>query len=273
MVSLRGLTDDDGASLDWRERRCPAAIGVPIAATATFGPGQRLATIAITPTANPARTSPVVVTATVAPGNGYTVGSLATAGVTISPAGTATGTGLTGSYYSGASTTYTDPTNFAGTPATRTDATVDFTWSATTPATKALPTGITGSAFNVRWTGQIQPQYSETYTFEVSAREGCVLAIGGQAIIKNWTSLSAVTSMRGSIALQAGVRYDIQLDYFSKDGLAASQTHLYWYSDSQVRQIVPTERLYPFSLGASAAPPTITSAPTAFAFPRTTVHV
>ncbi len=239
-----------------------------IASTLVMPAGVRTLTVPVHPLANANRKAPVAATLTIAAGTGYTVGGAKTAAVTIEPTGTATGTGLTGAYYNNAATPYASPTNFAAANlvATRTDATVDFRWSTTTPASAALPPGITPSSYCIRWTGQIQPQYSETYFFDVYARQGCVLKIGGQTVINNWTNLGALTHMIGSIALQAGIRYDIQLDYFSNSGTAVSETHLNWYSSSQASQVVPMNRLYPAVTGVTAAPPTITSAPEAFAF-------
>ena len=94
-----------------------------------------------------------------------------------------------------------------------------------------------------------------------------MLKIGGTTVVNNWSSsITTLTHMVGSIALQANIRYDIQLDYFSQSGSAVSETHLNWYSDSQASQVIPTGRLYPTVNGATAAPPTITSAPQAFAY-------
>ncbi|MEO6754712.1 MAG: DUF1800 family protein [Chthoniobacteraceae bacterium] len=50
-------------------------------------------------------------------------------------------------------------------------------WNTGTPdATKIQP-----DTFSVRWTGQVQPQFSEEYTFVVQADDGCALTINGQA--------------------------------------------------------------------------------------------
>ncbi len=49
-------------------------------------------------------------------------------------------------------------------------------WNSGTPdATKIQP-----DTFSVRWTGQLQPQFSEEYTFVVQADDGCALSINGQ---------------------------------------------------------------------------------------------
>ncbi|MBL9114286.1 MAG: DUF1800 family protein [Verrucomicrobiaceae bacterium] len=45
------------------------------------------------------------------------------------------------------------------------------------------------------------------------------------------------------IPVVGGTRYDIELEYFEATGYARSQ--LFWYSASQPRQVIPSERLYP----------------------------
>src|SRR5207247_206677 len=68
-----------------------------------------------------------------------------------------TGTGLNGAYYSN----HTAAIPFTGSPAlVRTDAVVNFNWGTGSPAPS-----ISSNSFTVRWTGSVQPQFSETYTF------------------------------------------------------------------------------------------------------------
>ncbi len=106
----------------------------------------------------------------------------------------------------------------------------------------------------------MQPQYSETYTFDVLSDDGVKLWVNGQLLIDSWVYTSA--DRLANITLQAGVLYDIQIDYFQ--GTGGDQMHLYWYSNSQSKQVIPATRLYP--LAVTAAPPAITSAPTAVGF-------
>ena len=62
----------------------------------------------------------------------------------------------------------------------------------------------------------------------------------------------------GSITLNAGVLYNIKLQYYQATGL--DFVHLNWYSQSQSKQIIPSIRLYPTSSTFASTPPTITSA-------------
>ncbi len=60
------------------------------------------------------------------------------------------------------------------------------------------------------------------------------------------------------VPLQAGVPYDIRLEYY--EGTGNSKVNLSWYSEDQPKQIIPTGRLFPTSGGS---PPSITSATSA----------
>ena len=217
-------------------------------------------TLTVVPLFNQSRQSPGTVTLNALPGGGYEIGSTHSASAVISPAGNTNGTGLTGLYYNGTSKTVTpyQPTVlFAGTPAlTRIDPTLSFNWNSGSPGT-----GVNATYFGVRWQGQVQPQYSETYYFDVVADDGLKLWVNGQLIIDSW-SYTGTGDRLGSIALQAGVLYDIQLDYYQATG--TDQLYLNWYSNSQPKQVIPSNRLYP--LTSTPAAPAIVSAPTAIGF-------
>jgi len=152
---------------------------------------------------------------------------------------TGTGTGLSGDYFSG--TTLTTKV------LTRTDATVDFQWGTTSPAT-----GVPSDNFSVRWTGQISPRFSGTTTFYTSSEDAVRLWVNGQQIVNNWTS-HALTENSGSISLVAGQKYDIKLEYFDTTGSATAR--LSWSSSCETKAIVPQKQLYPAAAagGDSAA--------------------
>ena len=86
-------------------------------------------------------------------------------------------------------------------------------------------------------------------------------------IINNWSYHSVATNT-ASIALNAGVKYSIIVEYFEGGGGAVST--LSWSSPSQVSQIIPTAQLYSVSSCGSGASesvfinvqPTTPSAPT-----------
>lgn len=179
----------------------------------------------------------------------YTLGGITSGSVVINPPGLANGTGLTGKYFNTSSSTYspTQVSIYGGTVAmSRTDATVDFTngvngWGSTGGPTGMSPASAT-TAFSVRWTGQILPQYSETYTIDFRSDDSAKVWVNGQLLIDRWVGQTA-TDYVNTIALTAGVLYDIQIDYWNSSGSA--EARLYWWSPSQTKQIIPQNRLFP----------------------------
>jgi len=152
-----------------------AAEGVdhtPVSRSVTMPAGVSSVTIPITPLANTNLHAPVVVQAQLRDGDGYTVGSSSNASVVIYPSPTAKGTGLLGYYFTNSSANYTNVANFNHTNLflTRLDPTVDFVWGGTNPAPN-----LSNGLYSVRWVGQIQPEYSETYRFDVRSDDGCKL--------------------------------------------------------------------------------------------------
>jgi hypothetical protein len=145
-----------------------------------------------------------------------------------------TGTGLTGQYFA---SDHFEPLKVA-----RTDPTVNFSWGVRSPAS-----GVPGSQFSVRWSGWVQPLYSQTYTFSTRTDDGVRLNVGGQTLINAW-SQHGVQEDSGTIWLVAGQKYWIQMDYIQDGG--AAQAQLLWSSPSQAKQVIPASQLFP----ASAAP-------------------
>ncbi len=98
------------------------------------------------------------------------------------------------------------------------------------------------TAYSIRWTGQILPQYSETYNIDFRSDDGAKVWVNGQLLIDRWVSQGATDGVN-TIALQAGILYDIQIDYYNGSG--AAEAKLYWWSPSQVKEIIPQSRLFP----------------------------
>ena len=106
-----------------------------------------------------------------------------------------------------------------------------------------------GAKYCVRWTGQILPQYSETYSFDFRSGDGAKVWVNGVLLIDKWVTQSTADWVN-TINLQANVLYDIQIDHFNGGG--TGEAHLYWWSPSQPKQIVPQNRLFPAPLSLSA---------------------
>ena len=57
------------------------------------------------------------------------------------------------------------------------------------PAKCAWPDGIAGGqAFSARWTGRVEPRFSEEYTFSVYATGGVRLWVDGELLIDEWAA-------------------------------------------------------------------------------------
>ncbi|WP_181357689.1 PA14 domain-containing protein [Stenomitos frigidus] len=116
------------------------------------------------------------------------------------------------------------------------DPNVNFTWG-----TNAPNSIVPADNFAVRWTGQVQPKYSEAYTFYTRSDDGIRLWVNGQLLIDNWTDHDLIENS-GAITLAAGQAYDIKLEYYDSTGGATSQ--LLWSSPTQAKEIVPASQLF-----------------------------
>ena len=146
------------------------------------------------------------------------------------------GTGLLAAYYSNHFSTNA----YTGAPTlVRTDAVVNFNWGTASPD----PT-ISTDYFTVKWTGSVQPLFSETYTFYTLTDDGVRLWVNGQLLLDHWVNQGG-TEWSGSIPLQAQQLYNLEMDYFENTG--GAQASLSWSSPSTAKAIVPQTQLYPTS--------------------------
>jgi hypothetical protein len=126
---------------------------------------------------------------------------------------------------------------------TRVDPTIDFNWG-----TDAPDPSISLDFFMVRWEGQVQPLYTDTYTFYTTTDDGARLWVNGQQIVDRWQNQAATTAS-GTISLVAGQKYNLVMEYYENTSTASAQ--LSWSSLHQAREIIPSTQLYP-TLGPSA---------------------
>ncbi|HEX4265646.1 MAG TPA: chitobiase/beta-hexosaminidase C-terminal domain-containing protein [Verrucomicrobiae bacterium] len=159
------------------------------------------------------------------------------------------GTGLTGNYWTNTTSAAFTNVNFSAVPTlTRTDAVVNFNWSTNGPT----PT-IGRTNYVVRWTGCVQPQFTEPYTFYTTANAGVRLYVNGRLLIDNWVAQSA-TTRSNTVTLAGQQLYNIQLDYFyGTTNAGGSQVSLSWGGPSTPQAIIPQSQLYPYT----NPPPTI----------------
>jgi hypothetical protein len=229
----------------------------------TLAAGVNSATISLVPLANTNLQAPAIAQVQLLTGANYFLGNPASASVVVYPSPTANGTGLLGQYFTNSSTTYTNVANFNPTNLflTRIDPAVDFTW------TNGLSPNLSNGLYSVRWTGQVEPQYSETYYFDVLSDDGVKLWVNDQLLIDKWQTQNGGTEWTNSITLQGGTRYDLKLEYLQNGSKA--QAHLSWFSADQPKQIIPSNTLFPtnsYGSGSSNAPAVVISALSAFGF-------
>jgi hypothetical protein len=143
--------------------------------------------------------------------------------------GGGTGNGLSAAYYNNM--------DFTGTTVTRVDPTVDFVWGTASP-----DPAIDAETFSVRWTGQVEALFSQTYTFYTQSDDGVRLWVNGVRLVNNWTN-HGTTENSGTIALTAGRRYDIRMEYY--DNTRSATARLLWSSASTPKAVIPTARLFP----------------------------
>ena len=154
------------------------------------------------------------------------------------------GTGLSAQYF--------DSRDFSGSAVSRIDSQVDFAWGSGSPAPTINPDN-----FSARWSGELESRFSETYTLSTVSDDGVRLWLDGQLVIDNWAEHSS-TEDAVSVALQAGRRYVVKLEYFELAGAATAR--FLWASQSQPKQVVPKSQLYP---AAAPPPPPVNTPPTA----------
>jgi len=146
-----------------------------------------------------------------------------------------TGTGLLGAYYGN----HTSASPYTGSPTmTETDAVINFNW------TSGPGGGIAETGFTVKWTGCVQPQYDETYTFYGTTDDGMRVWVNGQELINSWKD-QASTTYQGSIALKSQQLYNIEVDYYQNGGGAVAE--LQWSSPSTPETVIPQSQLYPYT--------------------------
>ena len=143
------------------------------------------------------------------------------------------GAGLTGEYFAFQQATFFNPPTLA-----RMDPTMNFDWTILGPDPL-----VDFDLFTVRWTGSVQPQFNETYTFYATTSDGALLWVNGQLVVNAWMDQPAGTEWRGSIPLTAGQKYSIAMEYYEDSGTPWVQ--LSWSSPSTVKSIIPQSQLYP----------------------------
>lgn len=111
------------------------------------------------------------------------------------------------------------------------------------------------SNFAARWTGKIQPQYSETFTFYCFAGGGVRLWVNNVLLIDKWAEKYPGNITSKTIGLIAGQLYDIKLEFFNLDD--RSGCTLEWASGTLKREFIPMCQLYTGVIPKENKPPIV----------------
>jgi hypothetical protein len=151
------------------------------------------------------------------------------------------GTGIPGFYHEGE--------NFENLKFCRIDNNINFDWGNGSPDAR-----IPNDGFSVKWKGSIQAPVSGVYTFYITSDNGRQLKINNTLVIDKWIDDWDI-EYSGTITLQAGVKYPIELDYFEDAGGA---NIVFQWSHAQIpKQIVSTDFLYADACGCAGGVATI----------------
>ncbi len=138
------------------------------------------------------------------------------------------GTGLVGNYFS--------DLNLTDLAATKANQTVNFQFGSGAPAGSLDPAN-----FSASWSGKVQAQYSEDYTFYTQSDQPVRVWVNGQEVINDWQD-HALAEDSGTLTLSAGEFYDIKVEY--QDHVGPANLQLQWSSPSTAKQIIPASQLY-----------------------------
>ncbi len=140
------------------------------------------------------------------------------------------GTGLSSEYF--------DNPDLTILKVTGKDPEINFNWGAGPPdlAIEA------DQKFSIRWSGYVQPVYSEDYVFHITYDDCVRLWIDGKLEIDQWKTGRFYSETR-KISLKAGQKYSIKLEYANNS--VAGSVVLEWSSPSTKRSVVPMSRLFP----------------------------
>ena len=147
----------------------------------------------------------------------------------------------------GLAATYFDNADLTGIVESRTDPAVDFNWGAGSP-----DPAIGYGAFSARWTGQVLPPTTETYTFYTTASDGVRLWVNNQLLVDNWVNQPA-TESSGTVALTANQAVAVRMEYYCSTGSGIA--NLSWSSGSVPKQTIPRSRLYAPVVSTAPPPP------------------
>jgi hypothetical protein len=138
---------------------------------------------------------------------------------------------------------YFDNRNLAGEPVvTRVDPQIDFDWgNGDVPGENSPDAAIGVDEFSARWSGELEVDITDAYTFIVTANNGYRLFLDGRSIIDFWDNPTTNYSYSDPIDLVGGTSHSIRMEYFEGADTAIAQ--LSWASTVRDEQVIPQAAL------------------------------
>jgi len=96
--------------------------------------------------------------------------------------------------------------------------------------------------FGIRWTGEIQAQFTEPYILHVTSDDGVRVWLNEQLVIDEWKPHAPKESLSSPLNLVAGQRYFLRIEYFQNHNDAIAR--LEWSSLSTPQKLVPQSQMY-----------------------------
>lgn len=132
--------------------------------------------------------------------------------------------GLSGEYFKSQ--------DFTMLAATRIDPQVNFDWQDGIPIA-----GVQDEHFSVRWMGQLRAPSGGSYAFHMIVNDAGKLKIGSAVVFDDLATGDGQHDLRGTITLQAGTNYPIEVSMLEKTGNA--RCNLYWTQPGMSEVVIP----------------------------------
>jgi hypothetical protein len=136
--------------------------------------------------------------------------------------------GLLGEYYA--------DENFKELKFTRPETKLEMNWDHKSPSPEISP-----ERFSARWTGQVEPRYSEAYRIYVDGNEDTRIWLDGKEVRRVSRNAKPNEAFGNEMTLEAGRKYDIRIDF--KKGQKPSPLRVGWSSPKQKFEWLPAHQL------------------------------
>jgi len=126
----------------------------------------------------------------------------------------------------------------------REDPEIDFDWgNGDVPGENSPDASINVDDFSARWSGELEIDLTDTYTFHITANNGFRLWLDGRLVIDFWDNPGTNSRASEPIELTGGSSSSLRMEYFEGTGIAIAQ--LFWESGARDQQIIPQAALSP----------------------------